>query len=62
MKRISIHRSPVGWLCGLALLTASVCAQQLDDPFACQFISLHAGLMERVDVDQFGIGRNRPFV
>ncbi|MBO4714937.1 MAG: hypothetical protein J5672_02430, partial [Verrucomicrobia bacterium] len=32
MKRISIHRSPVGWLCGLALLTASVCAQQLDDP------------------------------
>ena len=32
MKRISIHRSPVSWLCGLALLTAGVCAQQLDDP------------------------------
>ena len=32
MKRMSIHRSPVSWMCGLALLTASVCAQQLDDP------------------------------
>ena len=36
--------------------------QELDNTFALQFVRLHAGLVERVNVDQFRVDCNGPFI